>query len=307
MSSRSSLYKISEDDSLFAGEEEEEEDGVPAGEPCTARNDKKKNSRKQNENNRKNKDKDAVVEPELDKNGVTRISKEADTDTLLIDLDNLQRRLNAFDGQSGLKVVDANANPLLSKSASSGNDGGGGVYAPEKGPRRRGVATPLKSSSNNSASSTTSATACRAGADAPPPPPPPPSSSTPCAQPKYTDAQLNDPIFRQRLQALYRGFVSDPSEDYVDQQFRRVPIRNGIPWRGICLSLFLLGSGVALLGTLFTGLMGYIEDFNRKERVVPLTILGLMTFIPGSYHSYIILMAAMGVRGYSWEDIPEFD
>lgn len=43
------------------------------------------------------------------------------------------------------------------------------------------------------------------------------------------------------------------------------------------------------------------------DRTYPLLILGSLMFIPGFYHVRIAYYAWKGYRGYSFEDIPDFD
>ena len=47
--------------------------------------------------------------------------------------------------------------------------------------------------------------------------------------------------------------------------------------------------------------------FQYADRTYPLLILGSLMFIPGFYHVRIAYYAWKGYRGYSFEDIPDFD
>jgi hypothetical protein len=43
---------------------------------------------------------------------------------------------------------------------------------------------------------------------------------------------------------------------------------------------------------------------NPEGHWVALIVLGVLTFIPGFYHTYIGFMAWRGYRGYSFNDLP---
>ena len=43
------------------------------------------------------------------------------------------------------------------------------------------------------------------------------------------------------------------------------------------------------------------------DRTYPMLILGSLMFIPGFYHVRIAYYAWKGYRGYSFDDIPDFD
>lgn len=44
-----------------------------------------------------------------------------------------------------------------------------------------------------------------------------------------------------------------------------------------------------------------------NERAIPVLIIGILVFLPGFYHLRIAYYAAKGYRGYSYDDIPDFD
>jgi hypothetical protein len=46
--------------------------------------------------------------------------------------------------------------------------------------------------------------------------------------------------------------------------------------------------------------------FGKEQAEIGFTIMGLLTVIPGAYHSWIALCCAMGVQGYRWSDIPSY-
>nr|XP_020137383.1 transmembrane protein 230 isoform X6 [Microcebus murinus] len=53
-------------------------------------------------------------------------------------------------------------------------------------------------------------------------------------------------------------------------------------------------------------LSGYISK-GGADRAVPVLIIGILVFLPGFYHLRIAYYASKGYRGYSYDDIPDFD
>ena len=43
------------------------------------------------------------------------------------------------------------------------------------------------------------------------------------------------------------------------------------------------------------------------DRAVPVLIIGILVFLPGFYHLRIAYYVSKGYRGYSYDDIPDFD
>ncbi|KAJ7418596.1 hypothetical protein WISP_58218 [Willisornis vidua] len=43
------------------------------------------------------------------------------------------------------------------------------------------------------------------------------------------------------------------------------------------------------------------------DRAIPVLIIGILVFLPGFYHLRIAYFASQGYRGYSYDDIPDFD
>ncbi|XP_043939078.1 transmembrane protein 230 isoform X1 [Protopterus annectens] len=46
---------------------------------------------------------------------------------------------------------------------------------------------------------------------------------------------------------------------------------------------------------------------KQNDKAWPLLIIGILVFLPGFYHLRIAYYAAKGYRGYSFDDIPDFD
>ncbi|XP_031562262.1 transmembrane protein 230-like [Actinia tenebrosa] len=98
--------------------------------------------------------------------------------------------------------------------------------------------------------------------------------------------------------------LSGEDDGYVDAQFIKPPPK--VPLKAICLAAVLFSVGTILLvvgSLLFTG------HFNVKyaDRTYPLLILGSLMFIPGFYHVRLAYYAWKGYKGYSYDDIPDFD
>ena len=61
------------------------------------------------------------------------------------------------------------------------------------------------------------------------------------------------------------------------------------------------------LWPLITGCCCCCCCFQHPDRTIPVIIIGLLVFLPGFYHLRIAYYAAKGYRGYSYDDIPDFD
>ncbi|KAG7248308.1 hypothetical protein CRUP_005775, partial [Coryphaenoides rupestris] len=72
--------------------------------------------------------------------------------------------------------------------------------------------------------------------------------------------------------------------------FKRSPPK--VPYKAIALATFLF-----LIGSLLI----------HSDRTVPVLIIGILVFLPGFYHLRIAYYASKGYRGYSYDDIPDFD
>ncbi|XP_041089262.1 transmembrane protein 230-like [Polyodon spathula] len=98
--------------------------------------------------------------------------------------------------------------------------------------------------------------------------------------------------------------LADSDEGYIDLQFKKTPPK--VPYKAIALAtiLFLIGSLLITIGALL--LSGYINVTNN-DRTWPVLIIGILVFLPGFYHLRIAYYASKGYRGYSYEDIPDFD
>ncbi|XP_043939079.1 transmembrane protein 230 isoform X2 [Protopterus annectens] len=98
--------------------------------------------------------------------------------------------------------------------------------------------------------------------------------------------------------------LSDTDEGYIDLQFKKSPPK--IPYKAIALAaaLFLIGTVLLIIGAL---LLAGRFDSQQNDKAWPLLIIGILVFLPGFYHLRIAYYAAKGYRGYSFDDIPDFD
>ncbi|XP_007955411.1 transmembrane protein 230 [Orycteropus afer afer] len=98
--------------------------------------------------------------------------------------------------------------------------------------------------------------------------------------------------------------LSSTDDGYIDLQFKKSPPK--IPYKAIALAtvLFLIGTFLIIIGSLL--LAGYISK-GGADRAIPVLIIGILVFLPGFYHLRIAYYASKGYRGYSYDDIPDFD
>ncbi|EDL25824.1 mCG50174 [Mus musculus] len=100
--------------------------------------------------------------------------------------------------------------------------------------------------------------------------------------------------------------LASTDDGYIDLQFTKSPPK--IPYKAIALAtvLFLIGTFLIIIGSLL--LSGYIsKGGGGADRAVPVLIIGILVFLPGFYHLRIAYYASKGYRGYSYDDIPDFD
>uniref|UniRef100_A0A8C2LQM3 Transmembrane protein 230 n=1 Tax=Cricetulus griseus TaxID=10029 RepID=A0A8C2LQM3_CRIGR len=84
--------------------------------------------------------------------------------------------------------------------------------------------------------------------------------------------------------------LSSTDDGYIELQFKKSPPK--IPYKAIALAtvLFLIAKGG-----------------GRADRAVPILIIGNLVFLPGFYLLRIAYYASKGYRGYSYDDISDFD
>ncbi|KAL6136543.1 PREDICTED: transmembrane protein 230 [Fragaria vesca subsp. vesca] len=96
----------------------------------------------------------------------------------------------------------------------------------------------------------------------------------------------------------YSGTGNDRRFDYTPRSFDKVP------WKSICLALFLLSLGSLLLFLsyfIFTGHMG-----GEMSQAYGLLALGILTFLPGFYETRIAYYAWRGAQGFRFASIPDY-
>lgn len=98
--------------------------------------------------------------------------------------------------------------------------------------------------------------------------------------------------------------LASTDDGYIDLQFKKSPPK--IPYKAIALAtvLFLIGAFLIVVGSLL--LAGYISKAGT-DWAIPVLIIGILVFLPGFYHLCIAYYASKGYRGYSYDDIPDFD
>ncbi|KAL6135578.1 hypothetical protein ACLB2K_067805 [Fragaria x ananassa] len=96
----------------------------------------------------------------------------------------------------------------------------------------------------------------------------------------------------------YSGTGNDRRFDYTPRSFDKVP------WKSICLALFLLSLGSLLLFLsyfIFTAHMG-----GEMSQAYGLLALGILTFLPGFYETRIAYYAWRGAQGFRFASIPDY-
>lgn len=109
-----------------------------------------------------------------------------------------------------------------------------------------------------------------------------------------------------------RSSIIDPDEDFNESEvsslnanapYRR-PIHRPLPLRTTLTALFLL-----LIGVVF-GICGLVFFFKygfSDDRTIPFLVIAAIGFIPGSFHTVIILFAWLEKPGFTYDMIPNYD
>ena len=102
-----------------------------------------------------------------------------------------------------------------------------------------------------------------------------------------------------------RHICGIPQEDVSNRKFVSPVTR--IPWRALCLALFLMVFGTVVIVVSVLILFGFIVNIRPNDGLLVLTFLGFLMFIPGFYHIRIAYYAYHQYDGYNFDDIPDFD
>ncbi|XP_069343681.1 transmembrane protein 230-like [Eulemur rufifrons] len=103
--------------------------------------------------------------------------------------------------------------------------------------------------------------------------------------------------------------ISSTDDRHVKLQKKTLTFKKSppkIPYKAIaCATVqFLIGSFLVITGCLL--LAGYISEVGA-HRAVPVLVIGMLVFLPGSYHLFIAYGAYRGCQGYSYDDLPDCD
>jgi len=95
--------------------------------------------------------------------------------------------------------------------------------------------------------------------------------------------------------------VHEPLQKASNVEFNSEAVEK---WKSVCLALFLLLLGIMFF--VFSLLHAAGHFVNKPGAGWGFLVLGLLTFIPGFYHSRIAYYAWRGYSGYSLRSIPTF-
>ncbi|VDK44074.1 unnamed protein product [Anisakis simplex] len=109
----------------------------------------------------------------------------------------------------------------------------------------------------------------------------------------------NQPIGKPR-KSTYQDF----NNGFSEMQYS-IPASK-IPWKALLLAGVLFVIGLILILSSLLMFSGIVETSHR-DRILPILVLGVIMFIPGAYHVRIAYHAFKGDRGFSFDDIPDFD
>uniref|UniRef100_A0A0M3HRN5 Transmembrane protein 230 n=1 Tax=Ascaris lumbricoides TaxID=6252 RepID=A0A0M3HRN5_ASCLU len=106
------------------------------------------------------------------------------------------------------------------------------------------------------------------------------------------------------LKASFNSRSRDVDNGFSEIQYN-LPASK-IPWRAVMLAGVLFVMGFALIMSSLLMLTEVVKP-SHPDRVWPIFALGLIMFVPGAYHVRIAYHAFRGDRGFSFDDIPDFD
>ena len=79
-----------------------------------------------------------------------------------------------------------------------------------------------------------------------------------------------------------------------------------VPVKAISFAIILFIMGFFFLGLGIMILTGYYETDGEDERGWPLIIIGLITFLPGSWATTIAICSYFKIEGWSYSELPKF-
>lgn len=118
-----------------------------------------------------------------------------------------------------------------------------------------------------------------------------PGDITPSMEPEYT--RLRKTTARSEFREEQFAMHSQP--------VTKVPYKSIL----LAIALFVIGSVLLVVGSLLVA--GIIIPAEYADRTIPVLVLGVIAFLPGSYHTYIAWATFRRYNGYSYSDIPNFD
>lgn len=90
-------------------------------------------------------------------------------------------------------------------------------------------------------------------------------------------------------------------QEVEDSRFTAFP--SSVPVGSIALAIFLMLFGICCFVLAW---MHFTQEILGKEQAeYGLTILGVLTLLPGFYHTRIAFYAWQGRPGYNWDQIPQ--
>ncbi|XP_065827315.1 transmembrane protein 230-like [Oscarella lobularis] len=92
-------------------------------------------------------------------------------------------------------------------------------------------------------------------------------------------------------------------EVYSDAQFRKPPTKTPVRAIATAVVLFVVGTVLLTVGALIACGILVVKEYSTCYALIA---LGAITFIPGSYHTWIACQVWRGKKGYSFELIPCF-
>ncbi|PNW72198.1 hypothetical protein CHLRE_16g678150v5 [Chlamydomonas reinhardtii] len=109
-----------------------------------------------------------------------------------------------------------------------------------------------------------------------------------------------------RNRAGYTRLAQDYNDDhpYEEDDRRFEPLAPDVPKASIALAIFLMCFGIFSLVAAWLHFTQRV--LGKAQAEIGFTVLGVLTFMPGAFHSYIAYGTWRGWPGFSWDQIPQW-
>ncbi|XP_017043863.1 uncharacterized protein LOC108089900 [Drosophila ficusphila] len=92
------------------------------------------------------------------------------------------------------------------------------------------------------------------------------------------------------------------TDGFVNEQWTEPAIPGPVPWKTIVIILLLFIGGIICIAFATVNCLTDTSQ-ERSDRVWALSIIGALTFIPGSYYVYVLSCIMLNRNGFTMDEI----